>query len=105
MAPPDIPRRGRWRPVRRLHRTAPGSEPGHLATWPVWAAPGPDRPTWAITASPHTPRWLPTDLSESLAHETGTRQAQPGREHKTRLAASTPAAPAVTAGRPVSRSR
>ncbi|MFD4604541.1 DUF317 domain-containing protein [Streptomyces sp. NPDC058464] len=104
---------GRW-----LRRTSPDEDAcvqfdaftaqhpnQNLATGTVWAGPGPDRPTWVITASPHTPRWLPTDLCESLAHESGTRQAQPGREHKTRLAASSPAAPAVTAGRPGSRSR
>ncbi|MFD3580831.1 DUF317 domain-containing protein [Streptomyces sp. NPDC058683] len=77
----------------------------NLATWTIWAGPSPDRPTWAITASPHTPSSLLTDLSETLAHQTGTRQAQPGREHQTRLAARVPATPAVTAGRPASRSR
>ncbi|MFF7947868.1 DUF317 domain-containing protein [Streptomyces griseorubiginosus] len=77
----------------------------NLATWTIWAGSGPDRPTWAITASPHTPSSLLADLSESLAHETGTRQAQLDPEHKTRLAASAPAAPAVTAGLPASRSR
>ncbi|WP_233644964.1 DUF317 domain-containing protein [Streptomyces sp. BSE6.1] len=79
--------------------------PQNPATWTIWAGPDPDRPTWAITASPHTPSSLLADLSESLAHETGTRQPQPGREHRIRLAASAPAAPAVTAGRPASRSR
>ncbi|MFF7476761.1 DUF317 domain-containing protein [Streptomyces sp. NPDC008092] len=77
----------------------------NLATWSIWAGPGPDRPTWTITASLHTPSSLLADLSETLAHETGTRQTHPGREHKTRLAASAPAAPAATAGRPTSRSR
>ncbi|MFD8814330.1 DUF317 domain-containing protein [Streptomyces sp. NPDC059627] len=76
-----------------------------MATWTIWAGPGPDRPTWAITASPHTPSSLLAGLSEALAQETGTRQAQLGREHRTRLAASAPAAPAVAASRPVSRSR
>ncbi|WP_342751646.1 DUF317 domain-containing protein [Streptomyces cahuitamycinicus] len=77
----------------------------NLATWTIWAGPGPDRPTWAITASPYTPSSLLAGLSGSLAHETGTRQAQLGREHRTRLATSAPAAPAVTAGRPAGRSR
>ncbi|MHA5052101.1 SPDY domain-containing protein [Streptomyces sp. SD15] len=77
----------------------------NLATWTVWAGPGPDRPTWAITASPHTPSSLLADLSETLAHETGTRQAQPSREHRPRLATSAPAAPAIAAGRTASRSR
>lgn len=75
------------------------------ATWTIWAGPDPNRPTWAITASPHTPSPLLADLSETLAHETGTRQAQPGHEHRPRLASSMPAAPAVTASRPASRSR
>ncbi|MFF4760357.1 DUF317 domain-containing protein [Streptomyces sp. NPDC001292] len=77
----------------------------NLATWTIWAGPGPDRPTWAITASPDTPSSLLANLSETLAHETGTRQSQPGRQHRTGLAARAPAAPAVTAGRPASRSR
>ncbi|QEV04982.1 DUF317 domain-containing protein [Streptomyces prasinus] len=79
--------------------------PQNPATWTIWAGPGPDRPTWAITASPHTPSSLLTALSETLAHQTCTRQAQPGREHRSRLADSAPAAPAVTAGRPASRAR
>ncbi|WP_406133658.1 DUF317 domain-containing protein [Streptomyces anthocyanicus] len=79
--------------------------PQNPATWTIWAGPGPDRPTWAITASSHTPSSLLADLSESLAHETGTRQPRPGREHRTRLAASAPAIPAVTSDRPASRSR
>ncbi|WP_055495457.1 DUF317 domain-containing protein [Streptomyces sp. TP-A0356] len=71
----------------------------NLATWTIWAGPGPDRPTWAITASPHTPSSLLTGLSEILAHQTCTRQAQPGREQRTRLAASAPAPPVATASR------
>ncbi|MER6424721.1 DUF317 domain-containing protein [Streptomyces sp. NPDC001137] len=100
MDPLDVPRRGPGRPVRRLHRPAP--EPV-LATWTVWAGPGPDRPTWTISASPHTPSSLLADLSETFATETGTRQVQPaGHEHRTRLATSPPAAPA---GPAASRSR
>ncbi|MFE0811247.1 DUF317 domain-containing protein [Streptomyces sp. NPDC058848] len=102
MDPLDLPRRGRGRPVRRLRRTTRESEPGHLDHL---GGPNPDRPTWAITASPHTPIPLLADLSRTLAHETGTRQTQPGREHRTRLAASLSAVPAVTASRPASRSR
>ncbi|MFF3364515.1 DUF317 domain-containing protein [Streptomyces misionensis] len=80
-------------------------DPQNPATWTVWAGPDPDRPAWAITTSPHTPSSLLADLFETLAHETGTRQTQPGHEHRPRLAASAPPAPAVTAGRPASRSR
>ncbi|MFJ6017244.1 DUF317 domain-containing protein [Streptomyces sp. NPDC092952] len=76
--------------------------PQKPATWTIWAGTGPDRPTWAITASSHTPEPLLAGLSESLAHDTGTRRPQPDHEHKARLAAS---ALAVTAGRPASRSR
>ncbi|SFY53601.1 DUF317 domain-containing protein [Streptomyces sp. F-1] len=79
--------------------------PQNPATWTVWAGPAPDRPTWAITTSPHTPSSLLADLCETLAHETGTRQTQPGHEHQPRRATSAPPAPAVTAGRPASRSR
>ncbi|MFE1016712.1 DUF317 domain-containing protein [Streptomyces sp. NPDC058794] len=104
---------GQW-----IRWTSPGGDAGvqfdafaaqhasqNLATWTIWAGPNPDRPTWAITASPHTPIPLLADLSATLAQETDTRQTQPGREHKTRLAASLSAVPAVTASRPASRSR
>ncbi|MEU2991595.1 DUF317 domain-containing protein [Streptomyces griseoincarnatus] len=104
---------GRW-----IRWTSPGGDAGiqfdafaaqhasqNLATWTIWAGPGPDRPTWAITASPNTPSSLLAGLSESLAHETSTRQTQLSLEHRTRLAASAPAAPAVMVGRPASRSR
>ncbi|WP_436998966.1 DUF317 domain-containing protein [Streptomyces sp. enrichment culture] len=104
---------GRW-----IRWTSPGGDAGvqfdafaaqhasqNLATWTIWAGPHPDRPAWAITASPHTPIPLLADLSATLAQETGTGQTQPGREHKTRLAASLSAVPAVTASRPASRSR
>ncbi|KPI02834.1 protein of unknown function DUF317 [Actinobacteria bacterium OK074] len=77
----------------------------NLATWTIWAGPGPDRPTWTVTASPHIPSSLPAGLSESLAQETGMRQVQPGREHQPRLAVRAPTAPAVTADHSVSRSR
>ncbi|MGW0457390.1 DUF317 domain-containing protein [Streptomyces tendae] len=72
----------------------------NLATWTIRTGPDSNRPTWAIIASPHTPSPLLAELSETLAHETGTRQTQPGREHRTGLATSVSAAPAVTAGRP-----
>ncbi|BCK73724.1 hypothetical protein Srufu_076770 [Streptomyces libani subsp. rufus] len=55
---------GRW-----IRWTAPAGDAGvqfdafaaqhpqpSLATWTVWAGPGPDRPTWILTASPPTPR-------------------------------------------------
>ncbi|MBC9723712.1 DUF317 domain-containing protein [Streptomyces sp. TRM68367] len=78
----------------------------NLATWTVWAGPDPDRPTWTITASPHTPSSLLADLSETLAHETGLRRPQTaGPERRTTLFTSPPAAPAVTASPAASRSR
>ncbi|MFC5032825.1 DUF317 domain-containing protein [Streptomyces fildesensis] len=56
----------------------------NLATWTIWAGPNPDRPTWTLTASPRTPSALLADLTENLAHGTGTRQAQAdGRERRT----------------------
>ncbi|WP_181785402.1 DUF317 domain-containing protein [Streptomyces phytophilus] len=75
------------------------------ATWTIWAGPGPDRPAWTITASAHTPSPLLASLCETLAHTTGTHHAPPGREHRTRHAASAPAGPPVTAGRPATHSR
>ncbi|MFE9287918.1 DUF317 domain-containing protein [Streptomyces olivaceus] len=78
----------------------------NLATWTIWAGRGPDRPTWAITASPHTPSSLLASLAETLAHQTGTRQAQPAsRERRTNLASSPPVAPADITGPVVGRSR
>ncbi|MBJ7004837.1 DUF317 domain-containing protein [Streptomyces sp. CRPSP2-6A1] len=68
----------------------------NLATWTIWAGPGSDHPTWVITASSHTPSSLLAGLSESLAHETGTRRAQPAsRERSTNYAPSPPATPVV----------
>ncbi|MFJ8075711.1 DUF317 domain-containing protein [Streptomyces sp. NPDC096176] len=41
-----------------------------LATWTVWAGPSPDRPTWTLTASPHTPSSLLAALSSSRSPRT-----------------------------------
>ncbi|GAB2443995.1 SPDY domain-containing protein [Streptomyces incanus] len=77
-----------------------------LATWTVWAGPNLDRATWTLTASPYTPSSLLADLSENLAHATGTRQAQAaGRERRTSLGTTPPAIPAVNADAAVSRTR
>ncbi|MFL9655149.1 DUF317 domain-containing protein [Streptomyces sp. PB17] len=80
---------GRW-----IRWTSPTGTPASSSTpsphntrvrtcWTIWAGPDSNRPTSAITASPHTPSPLLAELSETLAHETGTRQTQPGREHRT----------------------
>ncbi|MER6085259.1 hypothetical protein [Streptomyces sp. NPDC001833] len=71
----------------------------------MWAGTDVNNTTWAIRGSVYTPVALLADLAEELAHGTGTRQVQPGREPMTRLTTSTPATPAVTTGRPASRSR
>ncbi|MFC5218928.1 DUF317 domain-containing protein [Streptomyces coerulescens] len=52
----------------------------NLATWTVWVGPDRDGPTWAVTASPHTPSALLADRSETLVHETGLRRPQPGTQ-------------------------
>ncbi|WP_434600619.1 DUF317 domain-containing protein [Streptomyces sp. A5-4] len=80
--------------------------PQNSATWTIWAGTGPDRPAWAVTASPHTPSSLLADLSETLAQETGLRRPQSaGTGRRTSLVTSPPAVPVVT-GRPAtSRSR
>ncbi|MFB7645619.1 DUF317 domain-containing protein [Streptomyces sp. NPDC056084] len=75
------------------------------AAWTIWAGPAPDRPTWAITTSPHTPSRLLATLTETLAQETGTRYAEPGRKHGAHLAASPSAAPTVGVSPPAHRSR
>ncbi|MEU6227517.1 DUF317 domain-containing protein [Streptomyces sp. NPDC047042] len=72
----------------------------NLTTWTVWTGPDPDRPTWAVNASPHTPSSLLADLSETLAHGIGTRQnitgqvAQPA--HRIVTARSPDAQPITT---------
>ncbi|MGQ4480226.1 DUF317 domain-containing protein [Streptomyces sp. SAS_276] len=72
----------------------------NLATWTIWAGPDPDRPSWTLTASPHTPSSLLASLSETLAHETGTRHTTiAGPERRTSLVTTPPTAPAVAAGR------
>ncbi|MET9507648.1 DUF317 domain-containing protein [Streptomyces flavidovirens] len=77
-----------------------------LATWTVWAGPGPDWPTWALTASPHTPTALLAELSETLAHGTGTRHPETaGRDRAAALGTTPPAMPPVTASPATSRSR
>ncbi|MEU4173781.1 DUF317 domain-containing protein [Streptomyces sp. NPDC026589] len=80
--------------------------PQNPATWTIWAGPDPDRPTWAITASPRTPSSLMSDLSETLAHDTGLRRPQTtGTGPRTSLVTSPPAIPAGAAGPAPSRSR
>lgn len=64
----------------------------NLATWTVWAGPGPDRPTWALTASPHTPSSLLADLSETLTHGTGTRRTNTARRPRSVRLRPSPAA-------------
>lgn len=69
----------------------------NLATWTLWA--DPDRPAWTLTASPHTPSSLLADLSETLAHGTGTRHAMTvGPACRTSLVTTRPTAPTVAAG-------
>ncbi|WP_406165949.1 DUF317 domain-containing protein [Streptomyces canus] len=94
---------GRW-----IRWTSPGGEAGvqfdaftahhasqNLATPTVWAGPDCERPTWAVTASPHTPSSLLADLSETLAHETGRlrRPQTASPERRTSLITSLPAPP------------
>ncbi|MFF9511542.1 DUF317 domain-containing protein [Streptomyces sp. NPDC014724] len=77
-----------------------------LTTWTVWAGPNPDHPAWTLTASPYTPSSLLADLSENLAHGTGTRQKQAtGRERRTSLGTTSPAVRAVMASPAASRTR
>ncbi|MER5202183.1 DUF317 domain-containing protein [Streptomyces sp. NPDC002825] len=105
---------GRW-----IHWTSPGADAGvqfdafaaqHpnqvLATWTVWAGPSLAHATWTLTASPHTPSSLLADLSESLAHRTGTRHPPAtARELRTNLGTTPPATPATPAGPSLSRAR
>ncbi|MGW4914033.1 DUF317 domain-containing protein [Streptomyces sp. NPDC004270] len=70
----------------------------NLAPWTVWAGLAPDRPTWTVTASPHTPSSLLADLSETIAHETVLRRPQTAApEGRTSLVTNPPAAPALAA--------
>ncbi|WP_326682075.1 DUF317 domain-containing protein [Streptomyces sp. NBC_01237] len=63
-------------PHKRHLRTQAHAVTQHpeLNNWTVWAGPSLHRATWNLTASPSTPSSLLADLSESLAHATGTRQ-------------------------------
>ncbi|MER6500135.1 DUF317 domain-containing protein [Streptomyces sp. NPDC001455] len=104
---------------RRIGWTSPAGDAGvrfdafaaqhpsqNLATWTAWAGPGPDRPTWALTGSPHTPSSLLAGLSENLAHGTGTRQAQTkGHERIASLGTTPPTIPAAKTVPAVSRTR
>lgn len=70
-----------------------------LATWTIWAGPSIDHPTWTITASPYTPGSLLADLTENLAHGTGTRQTNAApRDRRARLDTTPPAMRPATAG-------
>jgi hypothetical protein len=76
-----------------------------LATWSVWAGPSIDQPTWTLTASPHTPNSLLADLTEAIAHGTGTRHTDTAtRPRSVRLRTSPPATPSTATGPPISRS-
>ncbi|MEV5843618.1 DUF317 domain-containing protein [Streptomyces sp. NPDC051985] len=97
--PVDKPLPRRRHPVRRIRRPPAEQQPHHLDHL---VRPQHRPPHWTVTASPNTPRSLLTDLSETLAHDTGTRHAQPaGRTRKT----SPPTTPPVTASAAASRSR
>ncbi|MFE4664511.1 DUF317 domain-containing protein [Streptomyces sp. NPDC056716] len=99
---------GRW-----IRWTAPDANAGvqfdaftaqrphhNLSTWTIWAGPDPDHPTWTLTASPGTPSTLLADLSETLAHTTGTRlPPAEGRAATAALGGTPPAPPAPQAGR------
>ena len=79
------------------------SEPGHLDHL------GRPRPGPAHLGHHRVPAHPEFAAGRPLRNLSPTRPArarpQPGPEHRTRLATSAPAAPAVTAGRPASRSR
>ncbi|MFJ4572039.1 DUF317 domain-containing protein [Streptomyces sp. NPDC088846] len=78
----------------------------NIDTWTIWAGPSPDHAAWTLTASPYTPSPLLADLSETLAHGTGTRQPQTTvRAHMTSLPATAVAASAVNASPAIGRPR
>ncbi|MFF3976510.1 DUF317 domain-containing protein [Streptomyces sp. NPDC001828] len=80
--------------------------PQNPATWTIWSGPGPDRPTWAITASPHTPSSLLAGLSETLAHDIGHRRPRAAGDGRgTGFVTSPLAIPAVAVSPAASRSR
>ncbi|WP_435285392.1 DUF317 domain-containing protein [Streptomyces bacillaris] len=77
-----------------------------LHTWTIWAGPDPERPTWTVTASPHTPSSLLSGLAETLAHDTGLRRPQTaGNGRRTSLVTGPPAMPVVAATAAACRSR
>nr|WP_239150346.1 DUF317 domain-containing protein [Streptomyces sp. SID13588] len=105
---------GRW-----IRWTSPAADAGirfdafaaqqphqYPATWTLWAGPDPERPTWTITASPYTPSTLLADLSQTLAHETGTR-LRPFHtgQRRTSLGTTPPAVPTTITGPATCRTR
>ncbi|WP_414169072.1 DUF317 domain-containing protein [Streptoverticillium reticulum] len=77
-----------------------------LATWTLWAGPSIDHPTWEIHASPYTPTTLLANLTENLAHGTGTRHHSPTKpKHTAQLTTAPAALPPTPASRQTSRTR
>ncbi|WP_373559355.1 DUF317 domain-containing protein [Streptomyces sp. Ag82_G6-1] len=87
----------RFDPLTAQHHQNP-------ASWTIWAGPDPDRPTWAITASPHTPSSLLADLTKNLAHGIGTRKMPTTSQRNSTLATVPPGLPRVYNHQAVSRS-
>ncbi|WP_432104189.1 DUF317 domain-containing protein [Streptomyces sp. bgisy091] len=86
--------------------TLTAQSPQNPATWTIWAGPGPERPTWTITASPHTPGSLLADLSKTLTHTIGHRRPRAASDGRgTSLVTSSLAIPAATVSPAASRSR
>ncbi|MFJ2794052.1 DUF317 domain-containing protein [Streptomyces sp. NPDC087290] len=78
----------------------------NLDTWTIWAGPSPDHAAWTLTASPYTPSPLLADLSETLAHGTGTRLPQATTRVRMRsLPTAAMAAPVAKPSQTVSRPR
>lgn len=85
-----------------VHFAPASTHPQNPATWNIWVGTGPDRPTWAITASARTPGPLVAGLCDALAHETVARQYPLSRERARGLVT---AAPTPTVIRPAGRTR
>ncbi|MFF5719364.1 DUF317 domain-containing protein [Streptomyces buecherae] len=89
-----------------VHFDAFSARPAHsyLDTWTLWAGKNPRQPTWTLYASACTPTALLARLTETLAHDTGTR-TPPTNQHTARPECRTSPVPhSAGSGRPTHQS-
>ncbi|WP_372455111.1 DUF317 domain-containing protein [Streptomyces buecherae] len=102
----EAPHTGGQESTVRVRFDALSAHPAHsyLDAWALWAGKNPEQPAWALHASACTPTALLARLTETLAHDTGTRTTPPA-QHTARSERRTSRAPIppAAAGPPTSR--